>query len=264
MAWNMLQCIDSSDEFKLINSYLFVRLNPSLDPKRDRIVRSSNRNIKIILYIIIIPLFCIVINRFWLLIKFINPLLSLLLLQGTYLKYFHPTRRITIHSEREVHGTRKHCNHRFHTVAKLRFDAGWSVLRSCKYTSDRFLFESLPPLSRMFHGSRSSAIPFYLLFRNSRYNDNNAPRIATSYSRSSFLTTFRERLSPYVPPLPSLPPITRATKLKIRIIEAAFEEAVKFYSKFYSLRTPFSRREGNWNFIDFEFPADYADSYKVL
>lgn len=145
MAWNMLQCIDSSDEFKLINSYLFVRLNPSLDPKRDRIVRSSNRNIKIILYIIIIPLFCIVINRFWLLIKFINPLLSLLLLQGTYLKYFHPTRRITIRSEREVHGTRKHCNHRFHTVAKLRFDAGWSVLRSCKYTSDRFLFESLPP-----------------------------------------------------------------------------------------------------------------------
>lgn len=75
MAWNMLQCIDSSDEFKLINSYLFVRLNPSLDPKRDRIVRSSDRNRKIILYIIIIPLFCIVINRFWLLIKFINSLL---------------------------------------------------------------------------------------------------------------------------------------------------------------------------------------------
>lgn len=150
MAWNMLQCIDSSDEFKLINSYLFVRLNPSLDPKQDRIVRSNNGNRKIILYIIIILLFCIVINRFWLLIKFINPLLSPLLLQGTYLKYFHPTRRITIRSEWEVHGTRKHCNHRFHTVAKLRFDAGWSVLRSCKYTSDRFLFESLPPSPECF------------------------------------------------------------------------------------------------------------------
>lgn len=58
------------------------------------------------------------------------------------MKYFLPTYHENRNDSFES-GTRKRCNHRVPIpVAKLRLDAGWSVLRSCKYTSDRFLFES--------------------------------------------------------------------------------------------------------------------------
>lgn len=55
--------------------------------------------------------------------------------------------------------------------------------------------------ARMFHESRSSAIPFYLLDSKFR-GDTTTQRSRTSYLRSSFFNNISPR-----PPLPSLPPL---------------------------------------------------------
>lgn len=93
-------------------------------------------------------------------------------------------------SKRGKAETREHCNHRSH--ARMQ-NCGSMRAEAC---SDRVNTPRIVSFSkaRMFHGSRSSAIPFYLLFRNSGTRQQ-CPGSGQCQSYlalfPSFLTTFR-------------------------------------------------------------------------